>query len=68
MTDTNNIPQWQSFKQGKWTTSIDVADFIAQNYTPYEGDASFLAPATDRTKKIWDEVLELMKQETIHFY
>ncbi len=64
MTDTNNIPQWQSFKQGKWTTSIDVADFIAQNYTPYEGDASFLAPATDRTKKIWDEVLELMKQET----
>ena len=64
MTDTNNIPQWQSFKQGNWTTSIDVADFIAQNYTPYEGDASFLAPATDRTKKIWDEVLELMKQET----
>ncbi len=59
-----NNSAWESFKAGKWQTQVDVADFIKSNVTSYEGDSSFLAPATDRTKKIWDDVLELMKKET----
>ena len=55
--------QWKDFKEGDWTTEINVRDFIQHNYTPYEGDSSFLAGATDKTKKLWDEVLELCKQE-----
>ena len=45
------------------TEAINVRDFIVKNYTPYEGDESFLAPPTLRTKKLWEKVLELMKQE-----
>lgn len=54
---------WRSFKDGKWSKDTDVSDFIRLNYTPYEGDSSFLAPATDRTKKVWGKVLELMDEE-----
>ncbi len=54
---------WRSFKDGKWSKGTDVSDFIRLNYTPYEGDSSFLAPATDRTKKVWGRVLELMDEE-----
>ncbi len=54
---------WRSFKDGKWSKGTDVSDFIRLNYTPYEGDGSFLAPATDRTKKVWGKVLELMDEE-----
>ena len=55
--------EWNSFKRGAWSDGTDVSDFIRLNYVPYEGDDSFLEPATERTKKIWAEVLELMKQE-----
>ena len=55
---------WQGFKQGRWTKEIDVRGFIQANYTPYEGDSSFLAGATENTTKLWDEVLELFKKET----
>lgn len=55
--------EWNSFKRGAWSDGTDVSDFIRLNYLPYEGDDSFLEPATERTKKIWAEVLELMKQE-----
>lgn len=54
---------WRSFKDGKWSKGTDVSDFIRLNYTPYEGDSSFLAPATDRTKKVWGKVLDLMDEE-----
>ena len=54
---------WQGFKQGRWTKEIDVRGFIQANYTPYEGDSSFLAGATENTTKLWDEVLELFKKE-----
>lgn len=54
---------WRSFKDGEWSKGTDVSDFIRLNYTPYEGDGSFLAPATDRTKKVWGRVLELMDEE-----
>ena len=55
---------WEGFVPGKWCNDeVDVRDFIQRNYTPYEGDASFLAPATEATKKLWDIVCDLTKQE-----
>ena len=54
---------WKNFKEGQWTKSVDVRNFIQLNYTPYEGDSSFLAGATEDTKKLWEEVSELFKQE-----
>ena len=54
---------WEGFTSGRWQIEIDVQNFIQKNYTPYEGDSSFLAGATDRTKSIWDQVLELVKEE-----
>ncbi|MBQ2722782.1 MAG: formate C-acetyltransferase, partial [Opitutales bacterium] len=64
MMNTENTKQaWEGFKAGKWSETVDVLDFIKNNYTPYEGDASFLAPATERTKALWDKVMVLMKKE-----
>ena len=55
---------WEGFVPGKWCNDeVDVRDFIQRNYTPYEGDASFLAPATEATKKLWDIVCDLTKKE-----
>ena len=55
---------WEGFVPGKWCNDeVDVRDFIQHNYTPYEGDASFLAPATEATKKLWDIVCDLSKKE-----
>ena len=58
-----NFKQWNGFVEGDWKTEINVRDFIQKNYTPYEGDESFLAEPTEKTKKLWDEVLELYKKE-----
>ncbi|MBE6143296.1 MAG: formate C-acetyltransferase [Erysipelotrichaceae bacterium] len=56
--------EWQGFIPGKWSNDeVDVRDFIQKNYTPYEGDGSFLKPATEATKKLWDEILELSRKE-----
>ena len=56
--------QWEGFhKQGEWTKEIDVRGFIQNNYTPYTGDSSFLVGPTEKTKKLWNEVLELYKKE-----
>ena len=55
--------QWNGFAKGDWQDEINVRDFIQRNYTPYEGDDSFLASPTPKTKKLWDEVLELYKKE-----
>lgn len=52
-----------SFKPGRWNQEIDVRDFIQQNFTPYEGDESFLAPATESTRKLWANVMEFMQIE-----
>lgn len=51
------------FIPGKWSKEINVRDFIQRNYTPYEGDSSFLAGPTEATSKLWDECLELFKKE-----
>jgi len=53
----------KSFNEGKWTSTIDVRDFIQKNYTPYDGDDSFLAGPTSKTLKLWGKVKELMKEE-----
>ena len=55
--------EWEEFNSGNWTEEINVRDFIQTNYTPYEGDSSFLKEPTEKTKKLWDEVLELYKKE-----
>ena len=55
--------QWKNFASGAWQEEVNVRDFIQKNYTPYEGDASFLTNATERTNKLWNEVLDLYKKE-----
>ena len=55
---------WEGFVPGKWSNDeVNVRDFIQRNYTPYEGDGSFLVGPTDATKKLWDTVLEYMAEE-----
>ena len=58
-----DFEQWHDFNRGDWSNRIDVRDFIQKNYTPYEGDDSFLCNATDSTKKLWDKVLKLFEKE-----
>ena len=60
MTD---FEQWKGFEQGKWCDDIDTRDFIQKNYTPYDGDESFLAGPTDATNKLWGKLQELQNQE-----
>ena len=57
------IKEWNNFQEGKWCKEINVRDFIQKNYTPYEGDESFLEGPTENTTKLWDQVLELMEEE-----
>lgn len=54
---------WQGFKTGRWTKEVNVREFIQLNYSPYEGNDSFLAGATENTKKLWDEAMVLFKKE-----
>lgn len=55
--------EWNGFKNGDWQNEIDVRSFIQTNYTPYEGASDFLAGPTDKTKTLWNQVLELYKKE-----
>ena len=57
------VTGWEGFTPGLWQKEINVRDFIQQNYKPYEGDESFLAPATERTTKIWARLNELFIEE-----
>ena len=54
---------WDKFKGNKWKESIDVSDFIINNYTEYKGDESFLVRSTDKTNKVWDRCKELIAEE-----
>ena len=51
------------FEQGVWTHTVDVRNFIAKNYTPYDGDESFLTPPTERTQKLWDITKQYLTKE-----
>ena len=55
--------QWSGFKGNKWKQEINVRDFIQKNYTPYDGDESFLAGTTEATDKLWGRLQELYKEQ-----
>ena len=56
--------EWEGFKPGRWSnTSINLRDFIQKNFTPYDGDDSFLTGPTEATTKLWEQVMELSKKE-----
>ena len=57
------LKEWLGFTEGRWQKEINVFEFIRLNYHPYEGDASFLAPATDATNKLWAKLQGLQKEE-----
>jgi len=59
----NFAKAWEGFTSGDWQKEVNVRDFIQTNYTPYEGDESFLAGATDATTKLWEKVMEGIKEE-----
>ena len=60
-----DFKQWRNFNTtGEWTKEIDIRGFIQANYTPYEGDSNFLTSPTEKTKKLWNKVLDLYKKET----
>jgi formate C-acetyltransferase len=58
-----NQAAWKGFQPGLWQADIDVRDFIQNNYTPYDGDESFLAPATARTLLVWEKITALFPEE-----
>src|SRR3954462_4376928 len=58
-----NTEAWRGFKPGLWQRDVNVRWFIQQNYTPYDGDGSFLAEATERTRRIWKRLEELFVEE-----
>lgn len=55
--------EWKGFTGGIWEKEVDVREFIQKNYTPYDGDDAFLTDATERTKELWSQVIELSKKE-----
>ena len=64
MQETPAQEAWDGFVGGNWQKAIDVRDFIQRNYTPYDGDDSFLAGPTEATTKLWADVMNLFAQET----
>ena len=53
-TQPQQFEAWKGFESGPWTEGINVRDFIQRNYTPYDGDSSFLAGPTEKTKRVWE--------------
>ena len=58
-----DFEEWKDFKGREWKHDINVREFIQNNYTPYEGDESFLSLSSERTKKLWNKVLKLYDEE-----
>jgi formate C-acetyltransferase len=63
ITEPDTKEAWRGFKPGLWQRDINVRWFLQQNYTPFDGDDSFLAPATERTKRIWKKLEDLFVEE-----
>ncbi len=61
---TDMLDAWTGFSAGEWQKSVNTRDFIQTNYTPYEGDESFLADVSDSTTALWSQVLEGIKEES----
>ena len=62
-TEPDTKGAWRGFKPGLWQRDINVRWFLQQNYTPFDGDDSFLAPATERTKRLWKKLEDLFVEE-----
>src|SRR5205085_8946539 len=60
---TNGNDPWRGFNRGLWERDLNVRWFIQRNYTPYEGDGDFLAPATERTTRLWKKLEEMFDEE-----
>ena len=58
-----NYEGWEGFEHGTWVREINLRSFINHNYTPYDGDEAFLEGPTETTKELWNQVLELSKEE-----
>ena len=58
-----NFEQWSGFSGRLWKEGVNVRDFIQNNYTPYDGDESFLEGPTDATNRLWGKLQELQKEE-----
>ena len=58
-----NCNAWKGFRTGEWRHLVNVRNFIQKNYTPYAGDERFLAPTSERTRKVWDKSHELILEE-----
>ena len=58
-----DFAQWEGFEGSRWKEQINVRDFIRHNYTPYDGDDSFLEGPTEATDKLWGKLQELQKAE-----
>ena len=54
---------WRDLTGGRWQSHVDVRDFIQRNYKPYEGDEGFLAGATERTRRLWQKLTDLLEEE-----
>ena len=61
--ETTAPDPWRGFAPGSWRTAVDLRDFIVKNVRPYDGDGSFLSPASDRTLSLWNKVAALLKEE-----
>ena len=61
--ETKDEGCWRGFKPGDWSTSINLRDFIVRNVTPYDGDEKFLAPASKRTKAVWEKLQPYFQAE-----
>jgi formate C-acetyltransferase len=57
------MEQWKGFTNGVWNKEVNVRDFILKNFTEYTGKDTFLAEPTEATKQLWDQVMDLSKQE-----
>ena len=63
MMDLAGNPAWEGFRSGEWRHLVNVRNFIQRNYTPYEGDDSFLAGTTERTDRVWEKCRALIIEE-----
>jgi len=63
MAEPTTSSAWDGFTPGLWEKEVNVRDFVQQNYEPYHGDASFLAPATERTNRLWKKLTALFVEE-----
>lgn len=61
--ERTTLDPWRDFSSGAWRRSVNVRDFIVENVTPYDGSADFLAPATERTKALWEKLKPYFKEE-----